>query len=73
MNVDVHEAATRLAELIDRACEGEDIVLTVSGRPAVRLVVEGQLQKRRLGFAQGNLTVEQALAPMSEEELAEWK
>jgi prevent-host-death family protein len=35
---DVHEAASRLSELIDRALAGEDVVIVREGEPLVRLV-----------------------------------
>ena len=33
----MHEAKTRLSQLVDRAEHGEDIVITRNGTPAVRL------------------------------------
>lgn len=36
--LDVDEASTTLSELVERAENGEDIVITVAGRPRVRLV-----------------------------------
>jgi prevent-host-death family protein len=38
MRISVLEAAEQLDELIDRAAAGEEIVLTLDGRDAVRLV-----------------------------------
>ncbi len=35
---DIEEAATRLAELIDRALSGEEIAISKDGRPVVRLM-----------------------------------
>ncbi len=34
----MHEAKTHLSQLVERALEGEEIVLTRRGEPAVRLV-----------------------------------
>lgn len=36
----MHEAKTHLSQLVERALDGEEIVLTRRGRPAVRLVPE---------------------------------
>ena len=36
----MHEAKTHLSQLVERALEGEEIVLTRRGKPAVRLVPE---------------------------------
>ncbi|MGC1165563.1 MAG: type II toxin-antitoxin system prevent-host-death family antitoxin [Solirubrobacterales bacterium] len=38
--VGMHEAKTHLSQLVERALEGEEIVLTRRGEPAVRLVPE---------------------------------
>jgi prevent-host-death family protein len=38
--VGMHEAKTHLSALVERALEGEEIVLTRRGEPAVRLVPE---------------------------------
>ena len=34
----MHQAKTQLSKLVERALEGEDIVVTRNGKPAVRLV-----------------------------------
>jgi prevent-host-death family protein len=36
--VGMHEAKTQLSKLVERALEGEEIVVTRHGKPAVRLV-----------------------------------
>ena len=45
--IGMHEAKTLLSRLVERALDGEEIVLTRRGEPAVRLVPE----RRRGGFA----------------------
>jgi prevent-host-death family protein len=42
MQIPVNDAADQLDELIDRARNGEEIVLTVDGRPAVIIEVVAQ-------------------------------
>ena len=37
-HVSVHEAKTHLSRLLRRACAGEEVVITRSGRPVARLV-----------------------------------
>jgi len=37
-NIPLHEVAGHVEELVDRAANGEDIVITRNGKPAVRLV-----------------------------------
>jgi prevent-host-death family protein len=36
--IGMHEAKTHLSQLVERALEGEEIVLTRRGKPAVRLI-----------------------------------
>jgi prevent-host-death family protein len=43
----MHEAKTQLSKLVERAEDGEEIVITRHGEPAVRLVPA----RRRNGFA----------------------
>jgi prevent-host-death family protein len=38
--IGMHEAKTNLSRLVERALDGEEIVLTRRGEPAVRLVPE---------------------------------
>ena len=70
----MHEAKTRLSQLVEQALRGEEVIIARRGEPAVRLIPVGAPPlKRILGFGKGNLTVEEALKPMTEEELLEWE
>ncbi len=52
--VSVHEAKTHLSRLLDQAMSGEDIVISRSGKPLVRLVpVEDAPADRVFGTAKG--------------------
>jgi prevent-host-death family protein len=52
----VYEAKTQLSRLIDRALAGEDIVISRSGRPMVRLVpVAARPARRTPGSARGQI------------------
>ncbi|MEM6742398.1 MAG: type II toxin-antitoxin system prevent-host-death family antitoxin [Pseudomonadota bacterium] len=73
MQVPVHAAKTQLSKLIDAALAGEEVVIAKGSTPVVRLVpVAGN------GFAFGGLprgiegTEPDFLAPLSEDELADW-
>lgn len=46
MNVGIFEAKTRLSELLERAEQGEEIVITRRGHPIVRLSPLGQKPQR---------------------------
>jgi len=56
--VTVSEAELHLSQLIEAAIEGEEIVITRSGEPLVRLVAcaEG-LPRRRLGLLEGRVSI----------------
>jgi prevent-host-death family protein len=41
MQVNMHEAKTRLSELVAAALRGEEVVIANAGRPVVRLVPTG--------------------------------
>ncbi len=47
--VNVYEAKTQLSRLLDRALEGEEVVIARAGRPLVRLVPVQESGGRRPG------------------------
>jgi prevent-host-death family protein len=55
--VGVHEAKTHFSKLLERAVAGEDIVITRSGEPLVRLVPVQRRHSPNLGFASGEFTI----------------
>jgi prevent-host-death family protein len=58
MFANVHAAKTHLSRLIDRAVEGEDVVIGKAGRPMVRLVPYAQGKApRRPGRWAGRVTI----------------
>ncbi len=76
MNVNVLDAKTNLSKLIQRALNGEDIVLARNGTPAVRLVpISKPKTLRPMGL--GKIVVDddflaRSLAPLSAEALSAW-
>ena len=57
-HVSVHEAKTHLSRLLRQAAAGEDVVITRSGRPVVRLVpVEGEGARPVFGVDAGRFVV----------------
>jgi len=36
--VNIHEAKTRLSQLVDRAARGNDVIIARAGRPVARLI-----------------------------------
>jgi prevent-host-death family protein len=57
VDVGVHEAKTHLSRLLRRVAEGEEIIITVGGRPAARLVPIGPPGLREVGFDRDILDV----------------
>jgi prevent-host-death family protein len=71
----MHEAKSRLSELVARVENGEEIVIARDGEPAVRLVAcKPKQAKRKLGIWKGKVRMAADFdAPLSEEELALWE
>lgn len=46
-SVNIYEAKTHLSELVQRAHNGEEIVISKAGRPVARLVPLGRVSERR--------------------------
>lgn len=70
--VNVHEAKTQLSKLIEKATNGEDIIIAKAGKPAVRLVkVEAEPRKSRLGFMRGQFRVPEDIKTPFKEEIEE--
>jgi prevent-host-death family protein len=56
MRVNMHDAKSRLSELVAAAERGEDVVIARNGAPAVRLVaVSAEHAPVRLGALQGEI------------------
>lgn len=56
--VSVHEAKTHLSRLLEQALAGEEVIITRSGKPLVRLTpVEKAPVLRKLGTAKGDFVV----------------
>ena len=70
--VNMHEAKTNLSKLVDKALQGEEVILAKSGKALVRLVpVEGR-EERPSGLHAMSLSDAEAAAamtPLSNEEL----
>jgi prevent-host-death family protein len=80
IHVNIGEAKTRLSELIAASERGEEVVIARAGKPVVRLapvteIDEVALRASAFGMWKGLITdeeIETLLAPLSDEELAEW-
>lgn len=69
--VNIHEAKTRLSELIARAVAGEPFVIAKAGKPLVKVEAihaPKRPAKRRLGGLEGRFTVPDDIkAPFADE------
>lgn len=70
--VSIYEAKTHLSHLVDRAIQGDDVVITRHGRPVARLVPAPRTRApRRLGALRGKIRVSEGFdAPLPAELLA---
>jgi len=70
--VNMHEAKTQLSRLVEKALDGEDVVIARAGKPLVRIVpLDGASKRRRGGFVRGKLT-DEFFDPLPEAELDRW-
>ncbi|MGB7158572.1 MAG: type II toxin-antitoxin system prevent-host-death family antitoxin [Tepidisphaeraceae bacterium] len=69
--LDVQEAAPKLADLVARARAGEEVVISQEGKPAVRLVpAEENPRERVFGMFKGKIWMSDDFqAPLTDEEL----
>ena len=72
--VNIFEAKTQLSKLVDRAAQGEEIIIARAGKPVARLT---QLPKKRpivFGLLEGKIHVADDFdAPLPPEILAEFE
>lgn len=70
----IHEAKTNLSKLIQRAREGEEIILAKGKEPVAKIVpIASSHKKRVLGGFEGKVWAsEDAFAPLTDEELRDW-
>lgn len=72
--VNIHEAKTHLSRLVERAANGETVVIAKAGKPMAKLVPLEQPEakaRRRLGFMEGQIKVPDDFDRMMEDEIAE--
>ena len=72
-SVNIHEAKTRLSQLIARAQQGEGFIIAKAGKPMVRVTPIDSPepgQQKRLGFLAGQFSVPDDFDRMAEHEIA---
>jgi prevent-host-death family protein len=70
--VNVHEAKTKLSQLLERAHAGEEIIIAKSGKPYARLVPLEVARPREPGLLKGKLGAA-FFDPLPEDELDAWE
>ncbi|HBX41448.1 MAG TPA: type II toxin-antitoxin system prevent-host-death family antitoxin [Marinobacter adhaerens] len=73
-SVNMHEAKTRLSQLVARAAKGEAFIIAKAGKPVARVTAYDSPeagQQRRLGFLAGEFAVPDDFDRMGQEEIAE--
>jgi len=56
--INIHEAKTRLSQLVEEAASGEDVVIARAGRPVARLTrLEKKTRRRSLGLLDGRFKI----------------
>lgn len=72
--VNMHEAKTHLSRLVERAVEGEEVIIAKAGKPLVRLVPVGQSvvdTSKRLGMLRGQLAIPDDFKGFMKDEIEE--
>ena len=73
-SVNMHEAKTRLSQLVARAAKGEAFILAKAGKPVARVMAYDspeQSQQKRIGFMAGEFTVPEDFDRMGQDEIVE--
>jgi prevent-host-death family protein len=63
ITVNMHEAKTNLSRLVEKAAQGESVVIAKAGKPMVRIIAIDapvQAKRKRIGFLAGQVTVPDA-------------
>jgi prevent-host-death family protein len=72
--VNMHEAKTHLSRLVERAANGEEVIIAKSGRPVAKLVpIEKPVAdtSRRLGGLEGRFVIPDDFKGFMREEIEE--
>ncbi|MFL6448386.1 MAG: type II toxin-antitoxin system Phd/YefM family antitoxin [Bryobacteraceae bacterium] len=72
--VTIHEAKTNLSQLLRRASNGEEIIISRGSKPVARLVPIGERKgKRQPGSLKGRLLITpEFFEPLPDDELSAW-
>lgn len=71
-SINMHEAKTRLSQLVARAAKGEAFIIAKAGKPVARVTAidsPEENQRKRIGFMAGQFTVPDDFDRMGEGEI----
>jgi prevent-host-death family protein len=73
--VTIHQAKTNLSRLIEKASEGEEVIIARGSKPVARLIPVGEVKgKRQPGSFNGKLCVgPEFFEPLPINELTSWE
>ncbi|MCG8394374.1 MAG: type II toxin-antitoxin system prevent-host-death family antitoxin [Pseudomonadales bacterium] len=72
--INMHDAKTRLSQLVDRAAKGEPFIIARAGKPVARVsAIEAPepAAVRRLGFLKGQIQVPDDFDRLAEDSIAD--
>ena len=72
ITVNIHEAKTQLSKLVEQAAAGESFIIAKAGKPMVKVVPLGGVEKGtagRLGFMAGEIEVPEDFDRMGAQEI----
>ncbi len=73
MQVNIHDAKTRLSQLLTKVEKGEEVIVARAGKPVARIVPFRNKPQRRPGTAKGKLWIADDFdAPLPEEILKDF-
>jgi prevent-host-death family protein len=73
-SVNMHEAKTRLSQLVARAAKGEAFIIAKAGKPVARVSAYDspeESQQKRIGFMAGEFTVPDDFDRMGQDDITE--
>jgi prevent-host-death family protein len=73
--VTIHEAKTNLSQLLRRASDGEEIIISRGSKPVARLVPIGETKgKREPGSLNGRFSISpEFFEPLPDDEISAWE
>ena len=72
ITVNIHQAKTQLSKLVDQAAAGESFIIAKAGKPMVKVVPLGGVEKGtagRLGFMAGEMKIPEDFDQMGAQEI----